>query len=254
MSFDYKHKMMVAAHRGDSHNYYENTMEAFESARTAGCDMIETDIRMTADGILVIMHDEKVYRTTGEAGEVKNMTLAEIRKLNAGDANHPLPVPTLEEFLSWIAQYDLLINIELKEYYYPSNEERCRICVDKVVEMVRKYGLTEKVVLNSFDAWPLEYADETYNHSFRIHGFYPYSGMKNVNRNPDEYLFCACIWGHTKKKEYYDYLIERGIEPWVGASFTSPLMLDMAAKYGAKLVTTNCPGEAVERLKGLGLR
>ena len=255
MGFNYQHKFTVAAHRGDSFNYYENTMEAFEKARLAGADMVETDVRMTVDGQLILMHDEKVYRTTGEPGEIRSMTFEEVRKLNAGDANYPSQVPTLEEFLAWAAQYeDLLLNIEIKEYYYPGNEARCRECVDKIVAMVRKYGLEKKIVLNSFDAYPLEYADETYNHEFLIHGFYPYSGMKNVNRNPDEYLFCACVWGNTKKKEYYDYLLERGIEPWVGASCTSKQQLELAAQYGAKLVTTNTPGETIERLKGMGLR
>ena len=249
-----ENNIYVAAHRGASATHPENTMEAFESARLAGADMIETDIRMTKDGHLILMHDEKVYRTASVAGEIRSMTLDEVMALNVGDAEHPAKVPTMEEFLAWAAKYDLLVNIELKEYYYPGNEERCRICVDKAVALLQKYNMVDKCVLNSFDAWPLEYADETYHHAFRIHGFYPYSGMKNVNRNPDEYLFCACVWGNSKKKEYYDYLLERGIEPWVGASLTSPLQLGLAAKYGAKLVTTNVPAEAIERLKGLGLR
>jgi len=255
MGFDYKRGFAVAAHRGDSHNCYENTMEAFEAGRAAGSDMIETDVRMTLDGVLVLMHDEKVLRTTGQPGEIRSMTYEEVSKLNAGDVFQPASVPTLDEFLRWAAPYEnLWLNIELKEYFYPGNEERCRECVDKVVALLRKYGLEKRIVLNSFDAYPLEYADETYNHEFMIHGFYPYEAMKNVRRNPDEYLFCACIWGSVKTKAYYDYLLERGIEPWVGASLTSAQQLNMAAKYGAKLVTTNFPADILDKLKGLGLR
>ncbi len=252
--FDYKHPMTVASHRGDWYNCYENTMAAFASALQAGTDMIETDVRMTADGVLVLMHDEKVIRTTGTEGQIKEMSLAEVQKLNAGDELRPAAVPTLDEFLAWLAPTELTVNIEIKEYWYPGNEQRCRECVDKVVALVRKYGLEDRTVLNSFDAWVLEYADEAYDHSFKLHGFYPYTGMKNVRRNPDEYLYCACIWGCNKKKEYFDYLLERGIEPWVGASVTSQDMLDMACRYGAKLVTTNHPADCIEKLKRIGKR
>ncbi len=252
--FSYRYSMNVAAHRGDSYNVYENTMEAFESARVQGADMIETDIRMTSDGDLVLIHDPSVYRTTGTAGLISKMTLAEIRALNAGGETHRLQIPTLEEFLEWAGRYDFLINLELKEYHKDGNEERCRICVDKTVEMVRKYGLEDRIVLNSFDAWPLEYADEAYAHRFLLHGFYPYSTMFNVKRDPDTYLFCACISGTDKRKEDYEHLLRHGIEPWVGASVTSREMLSVVCGYGAKLVTTNNPADAIQKLKELGKR
>ena len=255
MKLPYRHPMTVAAHRGDSYCCFENTMEAFEAALAAGADMIETDVRMTKDGHLVLMHDSSGKRTAGDCRKIADMTLEEVRLLNVGSEFHPLRVPTLEELLQWAAPCDgLMLNIELKEYYEPGNEERCKDCVDKVVAMVRKYGLADRIVLNSFDAWPLQYADEAYDHSFMLHGFYPYEGMMRVDRNPDEYLYCACIWGTVKRKEHYDHLLRVGIEPWVGASFTSTDILDMACRYGAVLVTTNHPGDTIERLKGLGKR
>lgn len=255
MKLPYKHPMTVAAHRGDCYRCFENTMEAFEAGRIAGSDMIETDVRMTRDGQLVLMHDSSGTRTAGDSRKIADMTLEEVRLLNVGSEFHPLPVPTLEELLQWTVPYDgLMLNIELKEYYEPGNEARCKDCVDKVVAMVRKYGLEDRIVLNSFDAWPLQYVDEAYNHSFMLHGFYPYEGMMRVDRNPDEYLYCACIWGSVKRREHYAHLLRVGIEPWIGASFTSTDMLDMACRYGAVLVTTNHPGDTIERLKGLDKR
>lgn len=108
--------------------------------------------------------------------------------------------------------------------------------------------------MNSFDAWPLEYIDEKWNHQYMLHGFYPYTVMKNVNRDPDEYLYCACISVSSKKKEHFDYLLERNIEPWIGASQTSAAQLEQAAAYGARLVTANDPADALEKLQKLGLR
>ena len=249
------HPMTVAAHRGDSYCCYENTMEAFEAAVVAGADMVETDVRMTKDGHLVLMHDASAKRTAGIDVKITEMSLSEVMQLNVGSEFHKLPVPTLDEFLAWAANHEhLMLNIELKEYHENGNESRCKECADKVVEAVRNYKLEGRVVLNSFDAWPLQYIDDTYNHSFMLHGFYPYEGMRNVDRNPDEFLYCACIWGNVKSKEHYDHLLKMGIEPWVGASFTSTDMLDMACRYGAVLVTTNHPADTIERLKGLGKR
>ena len=255
MKLPYRHVMTVAAHRGDSYSCYENTMEAFKVAAADGVDMLETDVRMTSDGFLVLIHDGSAKRTAGIDTNISEMTLSEVKQLNVGSEFHPLTIPTLDEFLTWVKEYEhLMLNIELKEYYENGNESRCKECADKVVAMVRKYGLENRVVLNSFDAWPLQYIDEEYGHSFMLHGFYPYSGMKHVDRTPDEYLYCACIWGNIKDKKNYEHLIAMGIEPWVGASFTSTDMLDMACRYGAVLVTTNYPRDTIERLKGLGKR
>jgi len=69
MGFNYQHKMTVAAHRGESYNFYANTMEAFEAARLVGAGMVDTDVRMTVDGELVRMHNERVFHTNGAPGE-----------------------------------------------------------------------------------------------------------------------------------------------------------------------------------------
>ena len=99
MKLPYRHPMTVAAHRGDSYCCYENTMEAFEAAIAAGSDMIETDVRMTKDGYLVLLHDASGKRTAADDRKIADMTLEEVRSLNVGSEFHPLPVPTLEELL-----------------------------------------------------------------------------------------------------------------------------------------------------------
>ena len=254
MGFEYRHAMSVAAHRGDCYNYYENTMQAFEASIRAKCDMIETDIHMTQDGHLILMHDDDTLRTTGVPGKIRDKTLEEMRSLNAGSPTLPAKVPTLEEFLAWAAPQDILINLEIKEYYESGNEQRCRECVDKTIALVRKYGLEKRIVINSFDAWVLEYTDEAYNHEFPLHGFYPYGHMRHVTRNPDEYLYCACIFANMHDRANFDYLIERGIEPWIGAGCTSKDVLAAAFKNGAKLITSNYPADAIAKLAEIGAR
>ena len=157
MPWNYKHALGVAAHRGDSYNHYENTMTAFRAAEAAGADMIETDVRLTKDLVPILLHDEKVNRTTSGAGEAKDMTYAEISRLNAGDEDAPEKIPLFEEFLSWVKDTDLTVNIEIKEYYTEGNEERSLLCVERVIELVEKYGMGDRILINSFDAYLLEY-------------------------------------------------------------------------------------------------
>ncbi|MBO5453211.1 MAG: hypothetical protein J6A69_04515 [Clostridia bacterium] len=253
MAIKHVGKMTVAAHRGDCYNYHENTMTAFEKALQAGADMIETDVHLTKDNILIIMHDDTVNRTTDGEGYIKDMTLSEILKLNAGDEDYPEKVPVFDDFMKWAAEKNTMVNIEIKEYYSPENEERCKKCIEDIVSIVEKYNMADRILFNSFDAWVLEYVYKKYGKKYMLHGFYPYTKMKNVSLNPDEYLYCACIFD-TLNKELYNYLKERNIEPWIGASVTQESVLNIAVRYGARLVTTNNPANALEKLQRLGLR
>lgn len=246
-------RMTVAAHRGDSYNQYENTMTAFRAALAAGTDMIELDVHLSRDGVAVIMHDHTVDRTTDGMGAIADKTLSELKALNAGSPDAPETVPTLEEFMAWAAEVNIPLNLELKEYYSPENEARCVACIEAVIAEVEKYGLRERVVLNSFDAWVLEYVYKKYGKTYMLHGFYPYSVMKNVSIDPTEYLYCACVMGRIEKAKY-DFLLAHGIEPWIGASITQKAKLAQCLSYGARLVTTNNPKDAIEKLTELHAR
>ena len=70
----YRHSVSVAAHRGDQAAAAENTHEAFAAAISCGCDMIETDIHMTKDEVLILMHDHTVDRTTDGTGLIADYT------------------------------------------------------------------------------------------------------------------------------------------------------------------------------------
>ena len=244
-------RMTVAGHRGDSYNYHENTMTAFKEAYKAGADMIETDIHLTKDGELVIIHDDTVNRTTNGRGMVSELTLEDIRKLNAGDKLNIERVPTFLEFIEWISKTPLTVNIEIKEYFLNGNDSRATECIDKVIALVEKYKLTNRILINSFDAAVLEYVYKKHGKKYKLHGFYPYREMFNVGIDPTEYLYCACIWEYDNR-EYYDFLSSNGIEAWVGASITKKSILQICWENGAKLITTNNPADIIGKLKGLG--
>ena len=95
----------ISAHRGFSSDYPENTIPALQAALDTGAHVAEIDVRLTQDGKLVLMHDAKVDRTTDGSGPVTAMTLAEVKKLDAGrwfDRKFAATkVPTLDEVLDW---------------------------------------------------------------------------------------------------------------------------------------------------------
>jgi Glycerophosphoryl diester phosphodiesterase len=97
----------IAAHRGDRSAAPENTMPAFEAAVRSGSHFLETDVQLTADGHAVLMHDSTVDRTTDGTGAVADLTLAELRALDAGswygEAYAGTRVPTFDEFLDVLA-------------------------------------------------------------------------------------------------------------------------------------------------------
>ena len=98
--------MDIIAHRGLSGIYPENTMLAFRKAIEAGCDGIELDVHLSKDGELVVIHDEKVDRTTDGRGAVKDFTLQELRALDASGKYTGRfgiqPIPTLREYFSYV--------------------------------------------------------------------------------------------------------------------------------------------------------
>ncbi len=90
---------VVVAHRGASATHPENTLPAFEAALAAGAPLVELDVRLSADGVPVVVHDPEVSRTTDGAGWVHELTLEDLRSLNAGTADRPAQIPTLDEVL-----------------------------------------------------------------------------------------------------------------------------------------------------------
>jgi glycerophosphoryl diester phosphodiesterase len=90
---------IVVAHRGASSTHPENTVAAFEAAVELGAPAVELDVRLTADGHPVVMHDADVSRTTGGTGMVHELTLELVRELNAGTPEEPARVPLLGEAL-----------------------------------------------------------------------------------------------------------------------------------------------------------
>lgn len=142
---------LVVAHRGGAALAPENTLAAFENALKIGVDMVECDVHLSKDGELIVMHDSIVSRTTDGSGAIRDLTLAEIKKLNAAakfpDKRwSPQAVPTLEEVLD-LVKGKAGIQIEIKVV----GLERYSGIEQKVVAAVNARGMTNDVIVISFD-------------------------------------------------------------------------------------------------------
>ncbi|HEX2221137.1 MAG TPA: glycerophosphodiester phosphodiesterase family protein, partial [Candidatus Limnocylindria bacterium] len=139
--------VQVIAHRGGLGQAPEGTMTAFRSAIEAGADWIEFDVRLTSDGVPVVMHDATVERTTSARGAVADLTLQELRRLDAGDGN---PIPTLEGVLALGVDAGVGLLPEAKEgHLYPG-------LVEAMIEVITAAGARHVTVVQSFDADTLE--------------------------------------------------------------------------------------------------
>lgn len=141
----------IWAHRGCSTRYPENTLPAFREACRYDIAGIELDIQLTADGTLVVIHDERVDRTTDSRGWVKDFTLEQLRRLRiAGPEGWTEQIPTMAEVFDLLApvcrERGLLINIELKNSSVPYEGME-----EKILALAAEKGLSDYIVYSSFN-------------------------------------------------------------------------------------------------------
>ncbi|UTY37892.1 glycerophosphodiester phosphodiesterase [Allocoprobacillus halotolerans] len=138
--------MKLLAHRGYSAHYPENTMEAFIQAYRRGFDGVETDVHMTKDGKLVLIHDETIDRTSNGSGFIQDYTYKQLQDYSFS-YGYPgyYPLPLLEDLLVLIQGKPFVVNIELKTdvIAYPGIEE-------KVYQLVHELGVEKQIYYSSF--------------------------------------------------------------------------------------------------------
>ena len=121
---------LIYGHRGASGYAPENTLEAFRLAMEMGADGFELDVHLSQDGELVVIHDESVDRTTDGTGFVRDLTLAQLKALDASNhmpAYRGARIPTLGEVYDLIRDTHHIVNVEIKtdECFYPGIEKKC---------------------------------------------------------------------------------------------------------------------------------
>lgn len=129
-------RVLRIGHRGAAGHAPENTLAAIQKGIALGVDFVEIDVRRTADGVLVVLHDETVNRTTNGKGRVDRLSLQEVKKFNAGNGEH---IPTLEEVLKVAAgKAGLMVELKVKGM------------AQRTVEVVHEAGFRDPVIYASF--------------------------------------------------------------------------------------------------------
>jgi glycerophosphoryl diester phosphodiesterase len=139
------------AHQGGERLWPSNTMYAYAGAVELGVDVLEMDVHSSADGVLVLIHDDTVDRTTNGSGRVSDMTIAELQALDAGaywtedEQTYPfrdmgIVIPSLEEVFA--AFPGMPMNIEIKQETPPIEEALC--------DLIYRFGKEDEVLIASF--------------------------------------------------------------------------------------------------------
>lgn len=154
----FEDRVLNIAHRGGARLRPEHTLVAYQHALAVGADVIEFDLHATADGVIVILHDAQVDRTTNGTGVVRQMMYDELRTLDAGyrftrdgGATYPwrgmgLTIPTLDEALDLL--FDVPLAVEIKQAVPP--------IADQVLAMFAAHGAVDHAIFVSFDSRPTQ--------------------------------------------------------------------------------------------------
>ena len=234
-------KTKIYAHRGasgwDTKYAPENTMPAFEKAIEMGADGIELDVQLTKDGVIVICHDERIDRTSDGIGWLKDYTLKELREFSFSKT-HPeygdIKIPTLREFLEFMAPTGRGLNIELKTgvIYYDGLEE-------KTAAMVEEFGMNDRVIYSSFNHYSLKLLKHIVpkarigllmgQNFVDVPGYTTMMQAEAVHPN----------YQHIDK-EYIDNCHANGLK--VNTWTVDPLVeLKRFCEYGVDIIITDCP-------------
>ena len=206
------------------------------------------------------------------SGKIKDLTVAEIKKLdatkNAKIKVAPEAPPLLSEFLELMLKYpDVLLNIELKDY--PEDDEKFAFeSADKICDMLIDYKVADRTWINSFSGRLLEYVYLKHGDTFYYHGFYPWFILGDMNINPESFIDVVCMQhrvqledGTIEKcadnmcpKEWFDYLLSKNIMPLMAPSLKEYPLYDLAFSYGSRIVNTDEPEKMIAHLKESKMR
>ncbi|KAB8137530.1 glycerophosphodiester phosphodiesterase [Gracilibacillus oryzae] len=247
-SFEQRNRVTVAAHRGFSSMYPENTLLAFKESLEKGVNMIEFDLRLSRDKVVMILHDETLDRTTNGTGPITDLTLRELKQLDAGswlgNEYEGLKIPTLEELCELLKDYpDTLLNVEIKKS--PIAKE----VMDKAVSILSGYGYLSKCVFTCFDADIISYIYDKYH--LKTQGF-PAEKMSNFTDGENgtySKMWSIAFSMDLLTKEKVDEFKDKELHVWCYCPDTCQAV-QYALDCGVSLITCNNIIPAITAISG----
>jgi glycerophosphoryl diester phosphodiesterase len=241
---------LIIAHRGDSAHRPENTLASFASALEVGAALVELDVQLTADGHVIVLHDVDLERTTSGGGDVRRLTLAQVRSVSAGypdrfgTAYAGERVPTLSEALALLRGRTRVL-VEIKAESVTDDAEGG--IEARTAEEIRRAGMADAVALISFEHRAI----------LRLASLAPEMtrGRLFGRTNADEVLDAArdanCELVMPHKAQLTDTLVERvhaaglKLATWV---VDEPAELKKLARFGLYGIGSNCPGVLLDAI------
>jgi glycerophosphoryl diester phosphodiesterase len=248
-----KIRPLIVAHRGASAIAPENTLAAFRRAFQQGADMIELDVRMTKDYHLVVHHDRDVKRTTNGKGRIWDLTLQQLRLLDAGSWFHPRfageQIPTLRQVLEILPPH-MKVNIEAKT----DGDPRRKLAFEEVcILILMEKKMEDRALVSSFD------------HRFvrKMHKLYPtiktgalYMPVRDARKKPSSIAertgVSAFICSHTQLRQRFmeDAKAHR---IFTGAYVVNTIeQAEKVLHFGVDALVTDSPGKIDRILQKLG--
>lgn len=243
--------IFVAGHKGWNDKYPENTMEAFRAAAALDVDQIETDVRLTKDGQLVLFHDQTLENLTDGNGRVIDHTLAELKRLRVKGTG---VIPTLNELVELFRDYPALtLDMELKESPEENGKAVAVDTCDRVLQLLSDAGLEDRFVVNTWSGQLHEYIYRTYGHRYKQHVYYPQRCLGHCELDPYSYAYCTCVFGvpegEVTIEDVHDLHRRTGVRIWAGTDAKDEPSVDLAVRMGAELITCNNPDVVLDILR-----
>jgi glycerophosphoryl diester phosphodiesterase len=217
-------EVLVAAHRGLSAEYPENTLAALRAAARGGFPAVELDVRVTHDHELVILHDASIDRTTDGSGRVAEMDYDELRRYDTGEG----PVPRLDDVLDALGDWPGLWDIELKAP---------RIAT-AVAELVEHHGIVERTLITAMNPRSLR---PLLRHEPRVQ-----RGLIVLGEPDEQDIAAAEAAGCTWLLPSFEHMLAERVAAWQDRGFqvgtwtvNDPVRAQALAKMGVDLIITD---------------
>ena len=231
---------VVYAHRGASEYYPENTLSSFYAGVDMGADGIETDVKKTKDGVLVLFHDDTLDRVTDGKGVVGDFTYDELMQLCVRNEKYGREdkIVAFEDFLKYFGWRDLTIAVEIKDK---------GIAAD-IVDMLNKYNMKDKVIITSFEYSELVAAYE-YSKDYRLGYLYVHTNDEVISQLKAINAFQACPEARYLTKEDLEIIAENGFGCRTWGIFNEDIMKNAADLGVEGGMTVNFPDKLIEYKK-----
>ncbi len=227
-----KNEVIIIAHRGASKIAPENTLKAFKKAIELKADFIEFDVLETKDGKIVVCHDEEISKLTGQHGFIRELTLQELKTFDFGEGEK---IPSFEELIE-VTKGKINLN--------------CEVIVkgisDKVIKILKKYDLTDSVLISSFKREELlkfQKIDPTVKLAYLDHNNYemPCSWDKKeewIQFCIDNKLYAINAFYPLVNQQFVDFAHDNNIKVFPFTVDSGPAMRKLI-KFGVDGIITN---------------